>query len=135
MQTKQEFGLELDILEADKLSYRLHKVRHQGPALKDFVTLQAKADQLIATISYLDQPLRMVEQDAQTAMILLRSETPQLVENNPEYYELKLHQSGLTELDYRSYQRQETEIMNKDMILNQRQLERLGKDLKHLSLA
>ena len=134
MQTKQEFGLELDILEADKLSYRLHKVRHQGSPLNDFSALQSKADQLIETISYLDQPLRLVEQDAQAAIILLRSETPHLVEHNPEYYELKLYQSGLSELDYRSYQRQETETINKDMVLSQRQLERLGKDLKHLSL-
>lgn len=135
MQTKQEFGLELDILEADKLSYRLHKIRHQGPTLADFEDLQSKADKLIETLTYLDQPLRMVEQDATGAMILLRSETPHLVDNNPEYYELKLHQDGLSELDYRSYQRDETEIINKDMVLSQRQLERLGKDLQHLSLA
>lgn len=130
-QIESRHGLELEVLEEDRLSCRLRSVRHQGPALADAESLQAKAENLIETVTYLEDRLRVVEQEPEA--VLLRSETPRENAEAVEYYEVKLTRAGQTHLDFRRYQRAETEIVKQDMVLSHRQLERLGQDLQALS--
>lgn len=132
-QNIERFGLDIEILEEDKLSYRVMRVRHQGQAMADFDALNQKADALVNSLTYLEDPLRLVEQDQQQAVILLRSETPRQLENGVEYYEVRLNQDGLTEIGYQHYARDQTDLSPKDMVMSHRQLERLGQDLAKVS--
>lgn len=129
--TEARHGLELEVLEEDKLSCRLRGVKHQGEALADFEALQAKAEKLIETVTYLEDRLRLVEQEP--AAILLRSDAPRRQAEGMEYYEVRLSADGRTELDFRQYDREAGDIVTQDMVLSHRQIERLGQDLQQLS--
>lgn len=131
--SEQRHGLELEVLEEDKLSCRLRQIRHRGSALADFDTLRAKSERLIETLSYLEDRLRMVEQEP--SAILLRSETPRQQPEGVDYYEVRLQPDGLVEISYSHYDRQETDVISQDMVFSHRQLERLGQDLASISLA
>ncbi|MEZ0367604.1 MAG: hypothetical protein ACAI44_00810, partial [Candidatus Sericytochromatia bacterium] len=80
---EQRYGLELDVLEEDRLSCRLMRIRHRGSALPDFDTLRAKADTILETVTYLEDKLRLVEQDPEA--ILLRSEAPRQQDEGVDY--------------------------------------------------
>ncbi|PKL76176.1 MAG: hypothetical protein CVV27_11640 [Candidatus Melainabacteria bacterium HGW-Melainabacteria-1] len=126
------YGLELDVLDEDKLSFRLNRIRHRGPVLTDFEALRQKADAVVDNITYLDDRLRLVEQDEVQQAILLRSETPLTPAEGVEYLEVRLTQDGVSEIGNRRYNREHTETTPGDMVLSHRQLERLGQDLQQL---
>ena len=128
---EQRYGLELEVLEEDRLSCRLTRIRHRGSALPDFDALRAKADRLLETVTYLEDKLRLVEQEPEA--ILLRSETPRRSAEGVDYYEVRLEAEGLTELSCKHYERSETETTPQDVVFTHRQLERLGQDLQAIS--
>lgn len=131
-QSEQRFGLDLEVLQADSLSFRLGRIRHQGEALADFDALLEKAERLINKVNYLEDPFRLVEQDNVQSAILLRSETPHQQADGLDYYEIRLDASGLTDIQCQHYNRENTDTQVKDMVLSHRMLERLGKDLSEL---
>lgn len=130
---EERYGLELEVLEEDKLSCRLTKIRHRGPALADHEALLQKAERFVNTVTYLEDQLRLVEQDTVQEAVLLRSEAPQTEAEGVDYYEVRLVSSGETEIGYRHYDRAETDTTDSDLILSHRQLERLGQDLGRIS--
>lgn len=130
--SEQRFGLELEVLQEDSLSCRLGRIRHQGEALADFDALNAKAENLINTVNYLEDKLRLVERDEAQSAILLRSESPLQQADGLDYYEVRLDAVGVTEIQCRHFERAETETHVKDMVISHRLLERLGKDLSQL---
>lgn len=133
-QARDCYGLELEILESDKLSARIQKLRHKGQPLKNMDALQQKADSLCQRLSYLEDPLRLVEKDEAREAVMLRSETPQ---NTPEgllYYEMLLSASGWSELQRVHYIRHTNDKQAADFVLSEGLLERLGRDLEQLDI-
>lgn len=131
--SQQRHGLELEVMDEDKLSCRLTRIRHQGVALPDFEALQAKAERLMETVTYLEDRFRLVEQEP--SMILLRSEAPRQQPESVEYYEVRLEAGGQVEIGCCHYDREQTELKAQDMVLSHRQLERLGQDLERIGAA
>ncbi|MBF2054284.1 MAG: hypothetical protein IGS03_12605 [Candidatus Sericytochromatia bacterium] len=129
-QARDYYGLELEILESDKLSARIQKLRHKGQPLENMDALERKAETLCQRLSYLEDPLRLVEKDAAREAVMLRSESPQ---NTPEgllYYELLLSVSGWSELQRVHFIRHTNDKEAADFVLSERLLERLGQDFE-----
>ncbi|MGV3523639.1 MAG: hypothetical protein ACO1RX_05410 [Candidatus Sericytochromatia bacterium] len=126
-------GLELDVLETDRLSRRVLSVRHQGASLPDLPALQYKAERALEQLSYLEDRLRLVEQDAVREAIILRSETPQTESDGLSFLEMQLLQNGMTHLQRLRYCRNTGEREVVDMVFTERLLERFAQDLNQLS--
>lgn len=129
-QARNCYGLELDLLESDKLSARILKLRHKGQPLADLAAVSQKAEALCQRLSYLEDSLRLVETDPVREAVMLRSESP---ENTPEglmYYEMLVSASGWSELQRVHYIRHTNDKLPADFVLSERLLERLGRDLE-----
>lgn len=133
-QTLNRYGLTVEAVEQDKLSSRLVKVVHQGPALTDMTALKAKAEDVLTQVRYLEDELRTVEQDEARQAVVLRSVSPEQEQDSLSYYEIIVQQSGETQLTRKCYQRHEGETAAVDFTLTDRLLERLGKDLDAVSV-
>lgn len=129
--TSQRFGLSVDSIEQDKLSSRIRQIRHQGPALQSETELQAKAQRLLDTLSYLEDELQIIEQDPVREAIILRSKTPQKQAESLSYYEVCLQQDGMTLIQQPVYYSRQTETVLGDFVLSDRLLERLGQDFEN----
>jgi len=126
------FGLELELLESDKLSSRITQIRHLGAALPDMQATQAKAEQLCQRLSYLEDELRLVELDDVREAAVLRSVEPERQAQYIDYYEVEVQRQGQTQIQRIRYNRHKNDKENLDFILSERLLERLGKDLQGL---
>lgn len=126
-------GLQLDVVEADRLSRRVLSIRHQGAPLPDLNALKHKAGQVLEQLSYLEDRLRLVEQDPVREAIVLRSETPQTESDGLSFLELQLLQNGATHLQRLRYCRNTGEREAVDMVFTERLLERFAQDLNQIS--
>ncbi|PIQ28398.1 hypothetical protein COW36_03785 [bacterium (Candidatus Blackallbacteria) CG17_big_fil_post_rev_8_21_14_2_50_48_46] len=122
--------LEIEEVEKDKLSSRVRKVRSQGKPLENFEQVVEKAQEIARKVSYLDEDLRLVEQDQAHEVVTLRSDEPQTAPGELEYYQVEVSKDGATQLERKRYKSEETETENVDFVISEKNLERLGKDLK-----
>lgn len=126
-------GLDLEVIESDRLSRRVLRLRHQGTPLKNLKALQDKAEQALECLSYLEDRLRLVEHDPVRQAVILRSETPETDAEGLAFLEMQFLQDGSTQLQRLRYTRSSGEREPIDMVVTERMLSRLAQDLDHLS--
>lgn len=127
---RERHELEIEELERDKLSSRVRRIRSQGQPLNDFSEVVKKAEQIARRVTYLDEDLRLVEADEVHEVATLRSNEPQTAAGELEYFQVEVRKDGQTQLERRRYRREETETEVTDFVVTEKNLERLGKDLK-----
>lgn len=130
---RKRFGMDVEVVEEEKLSSRVTRIRHQGKALKDMEEVQDKAEEIQQTVRYLEDELKTVEVDEAREAVVLRSEEPTTTDDGVEYYEVEVSKKGHTDIQRKHYKRKETELEDADFVVSERQLERLGRDLERIS--
>ncbi|HWP45972.1 MAG TPA: hypothetical protein VNM22_02315 [Candidatus Limnocylindrales bacterium] len=140
----EEDGIQgkLEVVDLDRLSCALHRleIKKQEESRSnvsfDILTranrLKDQGEQIIQKVTYLLEPLSLIEWDKYTPVVQIRSFPPQVREDFIEFYELLLHgeenQTSLTLVRYRN-QKNNRLKETRPMILTREVLERLLGDL------
>ena len=95
--------VELDLVDADGIAAALNFVRAepQVPARLSAPELRSRAERLAGKLTYLLEPLRLVELDAGGDVAQVRSHPPRKTDDAKSYYELIANAAG--GLDLRRY--------------------------------
>jgi hypothetical protein len=120
-----------EVRQAEQLGCALTRVElvSDVPGRLSNKELVAQAEKLCKRVSYLSEPLRLIELDARTATALVRSEKPKLKDGSLWYYELLADAERHTTLRRYSFDRIANKRSATEFVLTAEQLEQLVDDL------
>ncbi len=135
----EEDGIQgkLEVADLDRLSCALHRleIKKQEEGLESLARanrLKDLGEQIVQKVTYLLEPLSLIEWDKYTPVVQIRSFPPQVREDFIEFYELLLrgeeNQTSLTLVRYRN-QKNNRLKETRPMILTREVLEQLVGDL------
>lgn len=92
--------VEVDFTAVESLGCAFRELRVAAAELRDgpFDTLKTWADQICQKINYLLEPLRPLEIDAQSQVVLVRSAPPEKNGEQTSFYELQIASTGALSL-------------------------------------
>lgn len=95
----------------------------------DSDALRSWADRLAARVTYLMEPLKVLEVDAGGGEVHIRSQSPTSREDQKSYYEVRLYRRGALSLERRSFDETTRRRASVPCRLTREVLERLGDDI------
>jgi hypothetical protein len=134
----EDIFLKGEILQEDSIGFMLQSLSLEKNVDAEVTTsyLQQVALQIEQRINYLQEPLKLIELDANANAVQMRSESPEVSEGTISYFELLLksgawfgHRNRLTFHRYTSMPEREGERRAIAFPVTKRQLERLLDDL------
>ncbi|MFQ5650411.1 MAG: hypothetical protein ACE5IY_10760 [bacterium] len=128
----QEFDFEFVVADVDKYSFVFHKIGITNRASKARLSdkeLKQKAETLANKITYLPQALEVVELDAHSSKVQLRSRTDVQQESESDYFEVILSGDGHVVLERFLYDPRRQQKKRHAFHVTERILENLVNDL------
>ena len=90
--------IDICVETCESLACNVGTIRYDGRELRDASPhrLREIAERLVQQITYLMEPLTLIECDLEAPAVQVRSATPCLERGHPEYYELLVSRDGIT---------------------------------------
>lgn len=123
--------LEMDLTSLDSVGLAFSSLqfatRDRGEWSSE--ALREWGDRLAGRVTYLMEPLKVLEVDAQGGEVQLRSESPTARDEQRAFYEVRLYRSGALKMERRTYDAASRRRQSTPCRLTREVLERLGDDI------
>src|SRR5690606_33015197 len=114
----EQHDLEIEEVEADRLSHKVRRVKSQGAPARSMDELKQRAEDIADQVTYLDEGLRVVETDSHNEVVVLRSDDPHSTSDDTlEYYECQVAADGSTQLERHKYTKSTTTKEKPDFVV------------------
>ena len=129
--TGPEGTVRCEISAVDSLGVALRSL-HIEPAAKLIdakLTLKARTEKLCGKVSYLLEPLALIELDPMRGQAMIRSKKPRTKEDDIVYYELMANANGSTSIQRVVFNKSAKQRNSIDVVVTPEQFEMLVEDL------